>query len=328
MFTSFFNDKITKEGCDAKVKKYIVPAICLALIIYVAVRYDSLVTFATNFFTNKQDVIVLSGNEYTKEDDFLYIQRSKNFTPLSSQDILNIYYSIINNHWETFTFYCPSEYESCTDDITKLSEDAVTLSNINNFVHPYNSFTNIKTSIDSQGEIIVKVSYLYTKDQINYINNEVNRIIDENYRNDVDIKENIKSIHDYIINTTTYDVDYKNNKDKYTFNAYGTLMYHLATCNGYTDLMAIILSKLGITNYKIAYNPTGDTNENGHVWNAVNIDGNWLHLDLTWDDPVGDGKDYLYHKYFLVTTDEMNEADSGSVQVIEHNYDKYIYQEF
>ena len=130
-------------------KKYVVPFICLLLIIYVAVRYNSLVKFATNFFTNKQDLIILSGNEYTKNKDYLYVQRSKDYVPLSKQDLLNIYYSIINNHWTSFTFYCPSEYESCIDDVTKISESAITLSNINNFVHPYNSFTSINTSIDS-----------------------------------------------------------------------------------------------------------------------------------------------------------------------------------
>lgn len=309
-------------------KKYVVPFICLLLIIYVAVRYNSLVKFATNFFTNKQDLIILSGNEYTKNKDYLYVQRSKDYVPLSKQDLLNIYYSIINNHWTSFTFYCPSEYESCIDDVAKISESAITLSNINNFVHPYNSFTSINTSIDSQGEITIKVNYIYTKEQISYINNEVDLIIKQYYDKNQDMKENIKKIHDYIINDTTYDVNYKKNKDKYTFNAYGTLLNHLATCNGYSDLMAIILSKLGIDNYKIAYNPTGDTNDDGHVWNAVYIDGKWLHLDLTWDDPVGDGHDYLYHKYFLVTTEEMREADSGNIQVIEHDYDKYVYQEF
>lgn len=309
-------------------KKFIVPVICLSLIVFVAIKYNYFVTYATNFFTNKQDLIILSGNEYTKNNDYLFVQRSTDFVPLGKQDIYNIFYSIINNHWETFTFYCPTEYEKCTDDITKLSEDSVALSNINNFVHPYNSFTNIKTVIDSQGEITVKVSYLYQKDQINYINNEVNNIIKENYNENDDIKENIKRIHDYIINNTKYDVNYENNKDKYTYNAYGALLNHLATCNGYTDLMAIILTKLNVNNYKIAYNPTGDTNSDGHVWNAVNIDGKWLHLDLTWDDPVGDGHDYLYHKYFLVTTEEMKEADSGSIQITEHNYDKLVYQEF
>ena len=309
-------------------KKFIVPFLCLFIIVLVAINHTKLVDFATKVFTNKQHLNILAGNEYTKSNDYLYVQRSNDYTPLGYQDVLNIYYSIINNHWDTFTFYCPSEYSSCIDDITKLSDSSLTLSNINNFVHPYNSFTNIKTTIDSNGEIIVKVSYLYTKDQINYINNEVDRIISENYNSELNTKENLKNIHDYIINNTKYDVDYEKNKPLQTYNAYGALKEHLATCNGYSDLMAIILSKLNINNYKIAYNPGENKETDGHVWNAAYIDGLWLHIDLTWDDPVGDGRDYLYHKYFLVTTDEMKEADTGNIQVIEHDFDKKVYQEF
>ncbi|MBO4601087.1 MAG: hypothetical protein J5634_02505 [Bacilli bacterium] len=309
-------------------KKFIVPFLCLFIIVLVAINHTKLVDFATKVFTNKQHLNILAGNEYTKSNDYLYVQRSNDYTPLGYQDVLNIYYSIINNHWDTFTFYCPSEYSSCIDDITKLSDSSLTLSNINNFVHPYNSFTNIKTTIDSNGEIIVKVSYLYTKDQINYINNEVDRIISENYNSELNTKENLKNIHDYIINNTKYDVDYEKNKPLQTYNAYGALKEHLATCNGYSDLMAIILSKLNINNYKIAYNPGENKETEGHVWNAAYIDGSWLHIDLTWDDPVGDGRDYLYHKYFLVNTEEMKEADTGNIQVIEHDFDKKVYQEF
>ena len=103
-----------------------------------------------------------------------------------------------------------------------------------------------------------------------------------------------------------------------------------ATCNGYADLMAIFLSKLGYENYKIATTKEEISYEsNGHVWNAVKIKDKWLHLDLTWDDPVStDGKDYLYHKYFLVNNEELKKADSGSVNVEEHNFNKSIYLEF
>ena len=309
-------------------KKFIVPFLSLLAIVIVAIYHEKFVNFATDFFTDKQELTILAGNEYTKNYDYLYVQRSNDYTPLGYQDILNIYYSIINNHWDTFTFYCPKEYTNCIDDVSKLSDSSLTLSNINNFVHPYNSFTNIKTSIDSNGEIIVKVSYLYTKDQIAYINSEVDKIISENYNTELPLYDNLKNIHDNIINTTKYDVDYKNNKSLQTYNAYGTLKEHLATCNGYSDLMAIILSKLNINNYKIAYNPPVGSEEEGHVWNAVFIDNAWRHIDLTWDDPVGNGIDYLYHKYFLVTTSEMKEADAGSIQVIEHDFDKLVYQEF
>ena len=309
-------------------KKFIIPFVCLLAIVLTAIYHNKIVTYTTNFFTNKEQLNIPAGNEYTKNNDYLYVQRSNDFVPLGYQDLINIYYSIINNHWDSFTFYCPTEYETCLDDATKLSKTSLTLSNINNFVHPYNSFTHIKSTIDTNGEITIKISYLYTKEQINYINNEVDKIIAENYNSELPLYDNLKNIHDYIINNTKYDVNYKENKKLETFNAYGVLKEHLATCNGYSDLMAIILSKLNINNYKIAYNPSDTSKEEGHVWNALYIDGGWKHIDLTWDDPVGDGRDYLYHKYFLVNTEEMKEADAGNIQVEEHNFDKLVYQEF
>ena len=65
---------------------------------------------------------------------------------------------------------------------------------------------------------------------------------------------------------------------------------------------------MGYENFKIA-----TTNETtGHVWNVVKINNEWLHLDLTWDDPVSsDGKDYLYHKYFLINTEGLIKADEN-----------------
>lgn len=309
-------------------KKLIVPLVCILSVFLVAFNAKKIVKFCTDFFYNREDLIILSGNEYTKNNDYLYVQRSDDYIPLGYQDTLNIFYSIINHHWDTFTFYCPKEYESCEDDIKAISESAQILSNINNYVHPYNSFTNIKTSVDTTGEIIVKVNYLYSQDQIAYINRNVDQIINNNVKSYNSQEDNIKAIHDYIINNTTYDVDYEKNKSIFTYTAYGALKEHKATCNGYTDLMAIILTKMGIDNYKISYNPSNSSDSEGHVWNAVYIDGKWVHLDLTWDDPVGDGRDYLYHKYFLVSTSEMAEADQGDVVVLEHDFDKMVYQEF
>ena len=139
------------------------------------------------------------------------------------------------------------------------------------------------------------------------------------------------TVNDYIINNAKYDVERNKNGDsKYlSYIAYGPLFEGYATCNGYTDLMAIYLTKLGIPNYKIATTKSSKSSSNGHIWNAVNLDGKFLHLDLTWDDPVSDdGKYYLYHKYFLIDTKSLMEIDSGKVEIEEHNFDKNYYLEF
>ena len=84
------------------------------------------------------------------------------------------------------------------------------------------------------------------------------------------------------------------------------------------DYQIGVLNRFGIKNYKIA--------SKTHVWNAVFIDGKWLHLDLTWDDPVSERGPMLDDKYFLITTDELVEADNGETDT--HIFDKTIYLEF
>jgi len=60
-----------------------------------------------------------------------------------------------------------------------------------------------------------------------------------------------------------------------------------------------------------------------HIWNAVEIDGVWYHLDLTWDDPVVNTKEnLLLHNFFLITSKELDEKNTG-----QHNYDVNIFKE-
>ena len=82
--------------------------------------------------------------------------------------------------------------------------------------------------------------------------------------------------------------------------------------------MAVFLDKLNIPNYKIS--------SETHVWNAVYLNGSWLHLDLTWDDPVTtSGKDILSHEYFLITDNELLLKHESSK---DHQFDYNIYLEF
>ncbi len=313
-------------------KKFIIPIICYSFILLILLNVGKITDFLAKTISNKPVLTIEKGNEYTKNYDFKYVKNSKDYIPYSYNDLVDIVYSVINQGWQEFTFYCPSEYLDCMSDVTKITKDELTLTHLNNFVHPYNSFNSLKTSIKESGEITINVSYLYKEEEIKDINNYVDNLLKEQYDATLDDYENIKKIHDYIINNTKYDtIRNDTGESEYqSYNAYGPALQGYATCNGYADLMAIILSKLNYPNYKIATTKEEISYEsNGHVWNAVKIDNKWLHLDLTWDDPVSsDGKDYLYHKYFLVTNEELQKADSGEVNVEEHNFDKTIYLEF
>jgi hypothetical protein len=314
------------------VKKIIVPIICILLIGITFFYIEPITDKIVSFIDNKPNLVISESNKYTKNKSYLYVQYTDEFIPYSYQDLLNIMYSVIDNGWTNFTFYCPSEYENCVNDIGDISSDEVILTHLNNYVHPFNSFTNIKTSISESGEVNLKINRLYTEDEISAISIKVKEIIQNEVKSTMSDKDKIKAIHDYIINNAKYDTERNTNNDSQyrSYNAYGPLFEGYAICNGYTDLMAIFLSEMGYDNYKIATTPEEISySDTGHIWNAVYVDNTWLHLDLTWDDPVSsDGKDYLFYNYFLVTNEEMQESDDGNTKIEEHNFNKLFYLEF
>ena len=86
-------------------------------------------------------------------------------------------------------------------------------------------------------------------------------------------------------------------------------------CGAYADAMAIFLEKLGIDNYKVA--------SDSHIWNLVKLNNKWLHLDLTWDDPImSDGSNKLEKLFLLIDNKELKKLN-----VEKHNYNKNIYIE-
>ena len=311
-------------------KRFIITILCLGCIAFITINYDKYSDFLANKITDSHTIIIQDKNEYAKEDDFSFIGRNKDYIPYSYNDLLDIVYTTINNGWNTFTFYCPSEYADCINDMEEISRDDVTLTHINNYVHPYNSFTILSTSMAESGEITLKVQHVYNDEQIKAIDLEIDRIMSLIIKKDKSAYDNIKAIHDYIINNTKYDQSTIEDETQTSSIAYGALFDHLATCNGYTDTMAIFLNKLGVKNFKIATTENDLHNSStGHIWNAVYLDGKWLHMDLTWDDPVSNtGEDILYHKYFLVSTEEMQKADAGEVNIEEHNFNVKYYPEF
>ena len=301
-------------------KKYIFSIILTILIILEIIFMNPIKEFAIKIINNRPDLIILPSNNYTKHYDFQFVKISKDYVPYSIGDIRNIFFTMINNGWTEFTFYCPSEYEECVKDVQTISSNDTLLTNINNYANPFNAFNSIETTYDDSGEINIKLEPLYTNNEITYLKNIVDKIIKENTNSSMSDEQKIKAVHDYIINKTEYDRERNDtgNSNYKSNTAYGALVENKAICSGYADAMALILDKLNIKNYKIA--------SKTHVWNAVYVNNQWLHLDLTWDDPVSERGPILDHKYFLVTTDKLFEEDGDEIET--HQFDKTVYLEF
>ncbi len=269
------------------------------------------------YFTSTYENPYIIKNDYYRDYNFNYVVNTKDFTPDDYSELKNVFYTIINSGQETSKFLCSNTYDDCIEDVTTLLSDQFLLSNINNFVHPYNSFRYLKASFTTAGEVTITVEKNYSQEEINIINEKINTLklslIDFRNTN----TENIKNIHDYIINTSTYDTNRTdNNIIKYRSSiAYGPLIENYAICGGYTDAMALFLEELGIKNYKVA--------SSTHTWNAVLLDNTWYHLDLTWDDPITNtGANHLAYDYFLIDTKLLLHQEKT-----EHNFDQSIYSE-
>lgn len=270
----------------------------------------SYVNYLSGLFGNNQLEIT---NEYSKDYDFTFVKRTTDFHPKNYQDILNIYYTALNNGLNEFTFKCDVEYTECLNDVDLLANSQETLSDINNYVHPFNSFTHLETTYNNLGNVTFTIVKAYSQEDIDLINAAIDDLYGRLVIEGNSLEQNIKNIHDYIINNTRYDIN-KVNEASYT--ALGPLFNGTAVCSGYADLMALFLNKFGIKNYKIA--------SNTHVWNALFINGEWLHLDLTWDDPITKNSDVdtLQHDFFLVKTSKLLEFDTK-----DHKFDTTVYQE-
>lgn len=273
--------------------------------------------YLEHFQPQKKNVTLNDKNQYYKDESYNYVQTTNDFLAKDKQHLLNIYYTIINSGIDQFTFYCSKEYENCLNDVVEIANNKTTLSSINSFVHPFNSFSNIETKYDTLGKITIKVNKSYTEEQINAINDKVDDIINKELKNTSEKKEIVKLAHNYIINHSKYDSDKsdKNINNYLSSIAYGPLLQGYGICGGYTDAMAIILDRFNIPNFKII-------SEN-HIWNAVKIDGKWYHLDLTWDDPVtSDGSDVLEYNFFLITTKELE-----NLEKTQHVFDQNVFKE-
>lgn len=299
--------------------KKIVWLLLILFIFLLTINYkEEILVYYNQYFESKNFIpTTLENNSYSRNYNFNYVSITSNFLPNNKQDILNIYYTVINSGMNEFTFYCKSEYENCLNDVKDIAKNQTTISNINNFVHPYNGFKDLETEIDTIGKVTLHINRNYSKDMMTILNYEIDKIIENNIKTNMSDKEKIKVIHDYIITRAKYDEDRSDKKDiKYKSDtAYGTLIEGHGLCGGYTDAMMLFLEKFNIKSYKIS-------SEN-HVWNYLYLDNKWYNLDLTWDDPVSkDGRDILEHNFFLINNDELLKLDKT-----EHTFDKTVYSE-
>lgn len=151
-----------------------------------------------------------------------------------------------------------------------------------------------------------------TEADINTINGILNSII----KPEMTEAEKIRTIHNWIVCNTTYDINYYDRDD--SFNHVSNLLNNkTGVCQGYSVTFYIFMKQMGIPCTLIM----GNADNVSHAWNAVKLDGSWYYVDVTWDDPVVNGTsnypggDNISYEYLLCTYNHIS---------MTHTEDKYI----
>ena len=163
-----------------KMKKAFSFLILIGLATTIAIFHEPIVTFVLNNVIYKREIIIQESNRYALLNNFSFVQETDNFKPTSKQDLKNIIYTYLNRGWNNFSFFCETDiYPSCIDDVKELANDSATLSSINNFVHPYNSYDKLYITLNNLGKVTIETVRLYTTTEQNELNSIIDDIINE-----------------------------------------------------------------------------------------------------------------------------------------------------
>ena len=131
--------------------------------------------------------------------------------------------------------------------------------------------------------------------------------------------EDIKMVHDYLIDTISYDSSLSKQN---IYNIYGALVNRECVCEGYARAFKYLLDELDIPCVMVIGTGTNSQGETeNHAWNYVQLNGSWYAVDTTWDDPVviggGTVSEASRYKYFLVGREIIDQDHSPSGQFTE-----------
>lgn len=181
------------------------------------------------------------------------------------------------------------------------------------YLSPNKLYLNIETTKTSKGntynvyinsgnESNYLIDEFSSSSQVNSALSEINQIKDELVSKKTgNTYEDIKMVHDYIVENTEYDTSISKPN---IYNMYGALVNKDAVCEGYARAFKYIMDNMNIPCVLVIGQ---GTNSNGqtenHAWNYVCLDSGWYAIDCTWDDPIVNGPGYISqsskYKYFL-----------------------------
>lgn len=210
------------------------------------------------------------------------------YTASSISDAIDVYEQALAKHQNTIQIVLANSisYQNLWDELKSLLEK---------HVRDYSNFNVDTLNIDISKHVATLYTSFYTTPEEEKFLDSLYAQLHEQVQHMSDY-EKIKFMHDYICESITYDDETLNNHANKR-SAYDGLISGKTVCCGYALAFQRFMEQEQIPCYIIC----GTSPEGPHAWNVVNLNGQWYHLDTTWDDSDS-GYDY---SYFLLGTDKL-----------------------
>ncbi|USB32637.1 transglutaminase domain-containing protein [Paenibacillus sp. YPG26] len=149
---------------------------------------------------------------------------------------------------------------------------------------------------------VVTVRFVYRESaaQTKEVDSRVKQIVKSVIKPGMNDHQKVKALHDWIVLHLKYDTTLR----KYT--AYEGLKTGEAVCQGYSLLAYKLLLEAKVPNLIVEGTAGGQL----HAWNLLKLQGQWYHMDTTWDDPTPDKAGQVHYNYYLRTDKQMKRDHS------------------
>ena len=165
-------------GDDMNIKKLV--KVALTVIIIVILGF--LIKDNYYLLTNKIEYVYkkylqgdirqnLTDNKYRKKENYDYVKINENTTLKNRDDVKNMIYTYLDAGWDEYTVKCDADYLDCTNDIKEIVQNNTYLTDLSNFVHPFNTFDKINTTFAASGKVKLKKEPRYSDSRVDIVQN-------------------------------------------------------------------------------------------------------------------------------------------------------------
>lgn len=124
--------------------------------------------------------------------------------------------------------------------------------------------------------------------------------------------DKILYLHDYFVQNFAYDyeglaAERATGENQAIRDTYRFFTERIGVCQAYMLGLIAAAERVGIPCLPVT------SDGMGHAWNLVKLDGEWYHIDITWDDAGGEAAPvyptYVSYRHFLLSDAEMYRSD-------------------